>query len=131
MRLRRSAPCVVRDAERPEAAFPHRAWQREERRTTGKFDNKKSRRDSFSRSYALRSALYTSFQVLDLLRKENQIMQAIEFETDIDGEFITIPPVKRLTAKHVKVILLYHEEEGGQKPNLPQIFYTPIKKNSI
>ncbi len=53
------------------------------------------------------------------------IIQAIEFEVDIDSEFIKIPQAKQLKGKHVKVIVLYHEKEYGQKLKLPQVFYTP------
>ena len=52
-------------------------------------------------------------------------MQAIEFEIDINDEFIKIPHFEELKDKHVKIILLYNEEE---KPNriLPNIFYHPV-----
>jgi hypothetical protein len=52
-------------------------------------------------------------------------MQAIEFETNIDGEFIKIPQIKQLHGKHVKVIVLYHEDKCDKKLRLPQIFYNP------
>jgi hypothetical protein len=52
-------------------------------------------------------------------------VQAIEFETNIEGDFIKIPQTKQLHGKHVKVIVLYHEEECGKKLKLPPIFYTP------
>jgi hypothetical protein len=56
------------------------------------------------------------------------MMRAIEFETDINGEFIQIPHVERLKSKHVRVILLYHEEDN-QKQQLPEIFYAPVTRS--
>lgn len=38
-------------------------------------------------------------------------MYAIEFETDIDSEFIRIPEFERLKNKHVRVIVLSAESE--------------------
>ncbi|BAP56426.1 hypothetical protein THII_2129 [Thioploca ingrica] len=54
-------------------------------------------------------------------------MQAIEFEIDINDEFIKIPNFEQLKNKHVKIILLYNEEEN-KNPRLPNIFYNPIIK---
>lgn len=52
-------------------------------------------------------------------------MQAIEFETNVNDEFINIhQKMKSLKGKHVKIIVLY-EEECSQKTKLPQVFYTP------
>ena len=53
-------------------------------------------------------------------------MQAIEFEIDINDEFIKIPHFEKLKDKHVKIILLYNEEEEKQNRILPNIFYNPI-----
>jgi len=55
-------------------------------------------------------------------------MQAIEFETKINEEFIKIPHFERLKNKHVKVIFLYQEniENSNQSRELPPIFYTPV-----
>ena len=36
-------------------------------------------------------------------------MYAIEFETDIDGEYIRIPEFEKLKNKHVRVIVLSQE----------------------
>ena len=55
-------------------------------------------------------------------------MQALEFETYVDGEFIKVPNVERLKSKYVKVILLYHEEESESALQLPNIFYTPVTR---
>jgi hypothetical protein len=52
-------------------------------------------------------------------------MQAIEFEIDINDEFIKIPHFEELKDKHVKIILLYNEEEK-QTRILPNIFYNPV-----
>lgn len=52
-------------------------------------------------------------------------MQAIEFEIDINDEFIKIPHFEKLKDKHVKIILLYNEEEKKNQ-TLPSIFYNPI-----
>ncbi|NJO15786.1 MAG: hypothetical protein HC877_08570 [Thioploca sp.] len=52
-------------------------------------------------------------------------MQAIEFEIDINDEFIRIPHFEQLKDKHVKIILLYNEEEK-QNRILPNIFYNPV-----
>jgi hypothetical protein len=53
-------------------------------------------------------------------------MQTIEFEANINDGFIKIPQkMKSLKGKHVKIIVLYDEEECSQKTKLPQIFYTP------
>jgi hypothetical protein len=52
-------------------------------------------------------------------------MQAIEFEIDINDEFIKIPHFEELKDKHVKIILLYNEEEK-QTRILPNIFYHPV-----
>ena len=52
-------------------------------------------------------------------------MQAIEFEIDINDEFIKIPHFEELKDKHVKIILLYNEEEK-QTRILPNIFYYPV-----
>jgi len=54
-------------------------------------------------------------------------MQAIEFEIDINDEFIKIPNFEQLKNKHVKIILLYNEEENKNQ-KLPNIFYDPIIK---
>ena len=53
-------------------------------------------------------------------------MQAIEFEIDINDEFIKIPNFEKLKDKHVKIILLYNEEEEKQNRILPNIFYNPV-----
>jgi hypothetical protein len=53
-------------------------------------------------------------------------MQAIEFETYINGEFIKVPNIERLKSRHVKVILLYYEEESDSELRLPKIFYAPV-----
>lgn len=62
-------------------------------------------------------------------------MQAIEFETDIQGGFIKIPHAVQLNAQHVKVIVLYQESqpdasERSKSTTLPAIFYTPLIRAS-
>ncbi len=52
-------------------------------------------------------------------------MQAIEFEIEINDEFIKIPHFEQLKNKHVKIILLYNDEENNNL-KLPTIFYNPI-----
>lgn len=39
-------------------------------------------------------------------------MYAIEFETDIDGEYIRIPEFEKLKNKHVRVIVLAEENDA-------------------
>jgi len=55
-------------------------------------------------------------------------MQAIEFETEVNGEFIKVPYFELLKDKHVRVVLLYHEEKNNQTSRLPKIFYAPVTR---
>ena len=47
-------------------------------------------------------------------------MYALEFEADIDSEFLRIPQYEKLKNQHVKVILLAEEVEAASPQANPQ-----------